>query len=582
MRSRAQVHSSARRQSGMATLVVTVILLVIVTIMVLFSANVGFFEQKTATNENRARITQQAAEYALNLAGEYLQANRDFLISDTSATGWLGSGAGKHWAKCSSVGTVDADFPAGHACLSEPNQTRRAQTYFWTTDGTTGASQLMPYTGAMPSGVKLETAAVGTGGTAAFGTQTHVRALLCRLDTSDTANIHCALDPVSGNRVALTLVADAALNNENGAGEVKETWATYSASYPSASVPLVASGLVQGLGNGQIVANPDSQGNGSNIVASIWSPNNISIDGSGGGVGSFITCQFSEFTGQLTGGAEMSMLDVKNNCPSATGNSPPCNCPKSPDPSLTSKEDWSGHGTGGGSTLHKGNDVLDVSTAGETVCDSTTNTFVNGCRTLPPITFFPGPNSAGTPMDHSGVTTDDSPFEYIFNVGYVVADHDGTGTTLTNCGTTGTQNCFDYAMRQDFSAKIVTDCSTLNSASTGIIYVTSPCSSLNQQIGTSTNPAIVVINQGTSTLAMKNGALIYGMLFVHSDTQKANVTGTNPQVYGALVVEGDIKMTGQFLIVYDDTSANTSTNEIPPSAKFGRVPGSWLDAKKAF
>jgi hypothetical protein len=466
MRSRAQFQSSARRlQSGMATLVVTVILLVIVTIMVLFSANVGFFEQKTATNENRARISEQAAEYALNLAGEYLQANRDKLITNTG-TGWLASGANKRWAKCADWGYLDSNFPAGHPCLSEPDTAttatyphgRRAELYFWSGDGTKTGVTSLPYKSIVPLVAQVEN---GLGGTASFGATTNVQALLCRLDTSDATNIHCALDPVSGNRVALTVIADAGMGAENAQGEVKETWATYSASYPSASVPLVASGLVQGLGNGQIVANPDSQGNGSNIVASIWSPNNVSVDGSGGGVGSFITCQFSEFTGQLTGGAEMSMLDVKNNCPSATGNSPPCNCPKSPDPSLTSKEDWSGHGTGGGSTLHKGNDVLDVSTAGETVCDSTTNTFVNGCRTLPPITFFPGPNSAGTPMDHSGVTTDDSPFEYIFNVGYVVADHDGTGTTLTNCGTTGTQNCFDYAMRQDFSAKIVTDCSTL-------------------------------------------------------------------------------------------------------------------------
>src|SRR5689334_15874127 len=76
-----------RHQSGITTLAITLILLVIVTAMVLFSSSVGFFEQKTATNENRARISQQAAEYALNLAGEYLQANRDNLILNTG-TGW--------------------------------------------------------------------------------------------------------------------------------------------------------------------------------------------------------------------------------------------------------------------------------------------------------------------------------------------------------------------------------------------------------------------------------------------------------------------------------------------------------------
>ena len=353
-------------------------------VMVLFSANVGFFEQKTATNENRARISQQAAEYALNLAGEYLQANRDNLISNTPGERLARHHGYEHaLAKCSGMRTSDSDFPAGHACLSERDLARRAQLYFWTADGTDPAPRSLPYTGIIPAAAQVE---AGMGGTSAYTTTSNVRALLCRLDTSDPANVHCAVSPVAGNRVALTVIADAGLSNENGAkAEARETWATYSASFPSSSVPLVASGMVKGLGNGQIVGNPDSQANGSNIVASVWSPNNVSIDGSGGGgVGSFITCQYSEFTGQLAGN-EMSMHDVKTTCPSATGNSPPCNCPKSPDPDRTSKEDWSGHGTGGGSTLHKGNDILDVSTAGETVCDSTTNVIANSgaghCRT---------------------------------------------------------------------------------------------------------------------------------------------------------------------------------------------------------
>lgn len=579
------VRGPGRRQAGVTTLVVTLILLAIVTIMVMFSTSVGFFEQKTATNQNRAGISQQAAEYALNLAGEYLKANRGKLISnDAAASGWLAAGATRRWAKCSDVGAVDSDFPAGHPCLSERDQTRRSNLYFWTLDGTKTGSTSLPYTGIVPAAAQIEN---GLGGTTAFAATSIVHALLCRIDTSLPVPA-CRLNPVAGNRVALTVISDASLTNENGAtAQAKETWATFSAAYPSATVPLVASGLVKGLGNGQIVSNPDSQANGSNVVASIWSPNNVSIDGSGGGgVGSFITCEFSEFTGQLTGN-EMTMLDVKENCPSANGNSPPCNCPKSPNPNLTSKEDWSGHGTGGGSTLHKGNDVLDVSVAGEPVCDSTTNVIANACRTLPDITFFPGGNAAGTPMDHAGVLDDDSIFEYVFGVDYVVADRDPTGTVLTNCGAAGTQNCFDYAMREQFSATVVADCSSLNSASNGIIYVTGPCGSISQQIGTPTNPAIVVINQGWNTaLDMKNGALIYGMLFVHSDkqtaTQHANVTGTNPQVYGSLVVEGDIKMTGQFLIVYDSTAASTSTNTLPSSAKFALVPGSWLDSKTAF
>ena len=419
------------------------------------------------------------------------------------------------------------------------------------------------------------------GGASAYTASANVRALLCRLDTSNPADVKCAVEPVAGNRVALTLISDAALGNENAQGAVKETWATYSNYTPSATVPLVASGLVKGLGNGQIVANPSATGKGKNIHASIWSPNNVSIDGSGGGgVGSFVTCQLAEFTGQVTAGIEMSMHQVKTDCPSATGNSPPCNCPKAP--SEYRMEDWSGHGTGGGSTLHKGNDVLDVAAGGETVCDVSKNVVTNGCRTLPDITFFPGGNAANSPMDDAGVLDDDSLFEYIFGVDYVVADRDGTGTRLDNCGPSGDKNCVEYAMVEEFGATVVDDCADLNSASTGIIYVPNACAALSQTIGTPDNPAIVVINQGSAELKLKQGTIFYGMLFVHSKDQNAQIDGTNPQVYGSLVVEGDIKMTGSFMIVYDDTSASSNTHTLPKSAKFGRVPGSWLDAKTSF
>lgn len=579
-----------RFQQGVTTLAITLILLVIISMMVLFSANVGFFEQKTTTNENRARISQQAAEYAINLAGEWLKANRDKLISNTTSEGgWLAPSTGARWVKCSDVGLADADFPAGHPCLSERDATasatypngRRAALYFYTRNGNKNGVQTLPYKatdtgGLIPAAATVEN---GMGGASSFTAAADVRALLCRLDTSDKTNVKCALNPTAGNRIALTLISDAALSNENGAkASVKTTWASYSAFTPSSSVPLVASGMVTGLGNGNIVANPDSQGNGSNLMASMWSPNNIDRGGS------YISCQFNDFTGQLAGLAEMSMLQVKTQCPALAGSgpgNPPCNCPKNPPQDQTMKEDFSGHSTGPGNSFHTGNDILDVA-AGEPICDSTVNTITANCRTLPSITFFPGPDKNGTPMDVAGDNTDDSMFEYVFNpTTNVVPDRSTNGATLQTCGG-GTQSCFDYAMREEFNPTIVADCSGLDSSSSGIIYVTGACTSINGTIGSPASPVIVVINQGSAKLALGNGLIMYGMLFVHADNNNADVQGQNPQFYGALVVEGSIKMTGKFLIVYDDTSASSDTNKLPKSAKFGLVPGSWLDAKTSF
>ena len=121
-----------RNQRGITTLAITLIMLVVITAMVLFSTSVGYFEQRTTSNQNRATIAQRSAEYALSLAGEFLKANRDKLISDDDTDGgWL-SAAAPRWAKCADVGTADAvaldsEFPAGHPCLSERDTSRRAQ-----------------------------------------------------------------------------------------------------------------------------------------------------------------------------------------------------------------------------------------------------------------------------------------------------------------------------------------------------------------------------------------------------------------------------------------------------------------------
>lgn len=538
-----------REQRGITTLAVTLILLVIVTLMVIFASSVGFFEQKTATNENRARIASQAAEYALNLAGEYLKANRSLLISDTGS-GWLSTG-NPHWARCGDVGYTDAAFPAGHPCLSERDTTpsttyphgRRAALYFWTADGSTGGTRDLDYTSIIPAAARVE---AGVGGTAAFPASTAVNALLCRLDTSNASNVHCELNPTVGNRIALYLIAKATLSGESASADVKESWATYSSFVPGAAVSLIASGYVQGLGNGQIVPNPNGGGYG--LPASIWSPNDVDVDATGTGVGSVSTCQVGDFL------KDTPETELKTTC--ATSNTA-CGCDAS---SQTGTNYLSGHA---GSIKREREDILDV--------DSN-----NG--SLPDITYFPGKG-----MDTVGDNTDDSLFEYTFNPATnVVADNDATGTTLTNCGA-GTQNCFDYVMREEFDPTIMSDCSGLNGSSSGIIYVTGPCTSLPSAIGSATDPAIVVINQGTTQMRLNGPMLFYGMLFLHSDSQGAALKGSgNATVFGSVVVEGDVNFSGNLTIVYDDTSVSSDPHKLPSSAKFARVPGSWLDARTAF
>src|SRR3546814_5993485 len=80
-------------------------------------------------------------------------------------------------------------------------------------------------------------------------------------------------------------------------------------------------------------------------------------------------------------------------------------------------------------------------------------------------TFFPGNG-----MDKSTDPTDDSLFEFTFNVDYTTLESNANGETEMTCGEDGTQNCVDYALREEFDAKILASCAALDGKSSGIIY----------------------------------------------------------------------------------------------------------------
>lgn len=530
----------SRSQAGITTLAITLILLVVLTLIVLFSTNVAFFEQRTTTSENRAEITQQAAEYALNLAGEYLKANRDKIIANTGA-GWLTAGSAK-WVRCPAglLANEGGPVPVTHPCAAERLRARREQMYYFDNDPSTGAIEGIPYTtiaGAL-TGVR-------TGdGTATYNATTTVNAVLCRISndlTPASPSFPCAANPTTGNNVAVTLIAETVLPGESSAAVIKETWATTTGSTPAAAVPLIASGFVEGLGNAQIVASPNAGGYG--IPASIWSPNNVDIEvgagcgSGGGGIGSVSTCHLGEYLRSTP------RENLKTTC--ATSNNA-CGCPAV---TATGSDYLSGHS---GSVRREGLDVLDRD------CNA---------GALPDVTFFPR-----EPYDDPNVPSDDSLFEYTFNVDYVVAE--GGTTVLSNCGASGTQNCAAFAL-EELGATKLANCSTLGTGSSGIFHVTGDCDLGN--FGSPTSPIILVVD---GDISVNGNAVFYGMLFARSDNNSAEVRGNgNVKIFGSMIVEGNIDISGGIDIVYDDTSASSCTTCFPAGARFGKVPGSWLDSR---
>ena len=529
-------------QRGISTLAITMLLLLILSVVVLFSTSVGFFEQRTAVNENRARIAEQAAETGINMAGEYVKASRALIISN-AANGWLDTTAGGNgWVSCNGVSNTATIGSRPHPCRSEPNETRRNQLWFFTTDGT-GASLATTY---LPYG------AVGNvGGTAAFPSVVNVQAVLCRIDSSLTTPA-CTQNPARGNRVAITFISQATLTNEGSTAIIKETWASYTDASQSASVPIIGSGFVKGLGNAQIVANPNAGGYG--VPASIWSPNDVGISGpasgcgaSNNGVGSFSSCQVGEYLKATP------LSELKTTCATSAN---ACNCPAI---NNTAESNFlSGHSN---STKREGIDILDI--------DSSKGA-------LPDISFFPGVGCNGT--DYSDpATDDDSLFEFVFNASDVVTG--GSKNTNLTCGTSGSQNCAVFHLTDTLGATVLANCNTLGPGSSGLYYITGNCNFPNGDIGSPNSPVIVVVEEEASI----NNNTIFGMIFVRSNDQSAEFNGNgNAKIFGSLVVEGNIDLTGSIDIIYDNTGVSTDPFTLPSNAKFARVPGSWLDATEGF
>ena len=608
----AGTRSSGGKQRGMATLLVTLVVLGILTIIVLYSTHVAFFEQRTANNENRARLVEQAAEYSINLTGEYLKANRDYVISRTVGTastgGWLAASAvtGRKWVRCSTaIGFPDIpklSDGSPHPCMAERDAAdsadypasegiggRRGQMYFYGLDASNGSAQMsIPYQELMPDAVKLETPGVGVGGLAAFPTETTVRALLCRIDSS-LPNPACRADPVKGNRIAVTLIANVVLPGESSSATVKESWASLGAIDSNSALPMIASGLISTGGTITIVANPNAGGYG--LPASMWSPQDIQVENStGGGAANISTCFIGDF---MRGEADPTLARAKEICPTS-GSSPPCHCPSS-----RSEDDYWLSGSAAG-TKRENIDIL----------DRDNNAGATGSPKPPDIKFFPGSGpsdptnalSAAIPLDkqvgsapntlasNASAASDDSPFEWVFGVNYVVADHDVTGTTQSNCGsgTPPNQNCADYALRNDLGATVIDgDCASdqFSAASYGLFYVTGNCTINAITVGSKNAPVIIVV---FGQAVLKN-AVLYGLLFVHSDNiaiqnassgYRFDMQGAT--IFGSIVVEGNTSLTGNSVIVYDDTSLNLDPYKLPAKARFARVPGSWLDRQGGF
>ena len=119
MRRLEKLMNQRSRQTGGLTVFTAILVLIVLTMLILYAAQVGFFEQRISANDVRQKTAFHAAEAAIEQGTEYLLANQQLLLSDAVAAFPDGSGGFRDgwrvakWSECTADLIDDADHPCG-------------------------------------------------------------------------------------------------------------------------------------------------------------------------------------------------------------------------------------------------------------------------------------------------------------------------------------------------------------------------------------------------------------------------------------------------------------------------------------
>jgi type II secretory pathway pseudopilin PulG len=579
---------SYRYQRGIGVLLVAIVLLGVATVLALFSVSVGIYDQRTATNESRYRLANAAAQAGLDQGLEFIKAN----TSDVAGC-WLFPnltsctvGPTARWTRCAAATQTS---PCGAIAPGVGTSALRAN-YFYYNDANARAAgddpkslnfSLDPVTG---SSTGQAVTSMGN-----FSVDYQVNALLCLIDTSTPSNVcltpsefnsqyvtgplqgqaYGANNNSSSGAYTVTMVSRSRLaasgattDTENAQVVLKDATASYRLLGKPPDVPLVASNQVTALGDSDIVANPN--GGGTGIPLSIWSAACIHVSNvsntCGSSQASFSSCYADEFF--QTGTAVQYFGSTI--CPAIGTNSGKCGC--SGIANLVGNNNspfglgvLSGHT---GSRGMAGPDLLGVNVGG----------------ILPDAHFFPlYPLNIFAPADK----LDDTPFEYVFATDVA----DSTSHMLAGAAPNTT---IDAATVYLAKFKALADCSTLNGNSHGFYWHAKGQGDCNLPQGAVGRPDHPVTLVAQTDLNFGSQTTFFGIVFVRSPAGIGDqITSTSAgydikatggaQLYGAMVLEGEARLTGAVQLIYD---VNTLRNVIngPDNTRLGVLPGSWSDA----
>ena len=539
------------RQARGTTLIISIVLLLLLAMIGLFAATVGLREQQASGAELRERIVRQVAEAGLSHAIEYMRGSS---FVPATPGGEINTAL---WQPC--VAT-DLSFPCGTVSPGVATDTaRRGRMYRFGAgvdlDGAGGIDAREQYMIPLPtneSGDRQIVTQVGN-----FPVRYGVSAVLCTFAVDGTCT------QTAEERTGLgtvTLASWAEIPGENTRVTLTESYGSFRIlNIPPNAPPLVAGGMMQGIGSATIVANPNSGGPG--VPVSLWSrgaldPNN----------GSWQTCQLDEYMrqGPATYSGETKVLTcVDCACAGADkishGNPSPTIGIDVQSPRTGPNDDdryWS----------------ADILPSTYFPCDMFE--FVFGVR-------------ARVDTNNNGTSNPDAPYPIC---------EDGTDSNADGNIDAAYEFLKNNAKRigpdETGSVTEYDSCDDLDDKAAGLYWVARKdgtplsCSLSSAQVG-SPDDTVTIVSGGDISL---RGATVFGIVFGFNvknvDLVEANMANFTPnlttgggsknKVYGAVIVEGQVRANGQIDIIASPKVIENFNNS-RKNFRYGVVPGSWSD-----
>lgn len=575
---RIETLTSRRKASGSA-LLIAVVLLLLASILAVLAMNVGIFEQRTTSNDLRAKSVHEVAEAGLAQGAEFLLKQQPAMLTFGTGT-WTVCAANDESFPCGSVGTdlVDADGdPATAGTIA-----RRATMYRLTNSGASISNLDAALESRMldiPAANKIAT--IGAGFEVAYGVAP-VMCFVANKHEDELANspIRCATDAdQASDRRIVTLVSVASMVGENARTTLTQTVGRYPLlSTPTGKPPIIASGSVDVTGGLQIVTNPNAGGTG--VPVSVWSRKDITKTGTPN------TCYADEFF----------RFGAKNNAPptfeGTTVKVIVCDtCECEGDQSLSYDRS--------GNVQAEGIDILDVE--GTSANRGTgVNYNVRSDADSHPLCEFPPDLFAHLFGVQVWNDVDADCFAEVKVMRQFTNPNTGAAVTM------GADEAFLYENAVSIinpttagaplrSPSQIYSGAYPSSSLSGVIWCQSNCDvGSNKQLGTPDNP-VVLVADGDVTIQGR----VFGIILIRSRANGATLTpaagytmtsaeiGTGGSgtlrmnagaaVYGSIVVQGKVeRANGTAAVIYSEAVLN-ALGQDPNNNRFATLPGAWND-----